>query len=295
MKKIMKVISAGLSALIGMSVMTATASAEMSFDYMSDENNIVWEVGNGIRCYENGEMINVSSNEYMLYIVPVDGVTAEDLGVEFTGLSDWIYMPELPDSTKAIRAENLEGLTALCDNAQNWYDEGLITYAYAFGIIHYGCIWGVETAITLKEADEEYDPTKEYDFLEDAGVEHNDTYDVFTITGYDCTKMPEISAQISADERVEKAIDAYSCCAAYHSAAGKIFTLGEISEEPETEPTISGDITGDDTVNLYDAIEISKYLMNMVEFSDATLALADYNADGDVNLYDVIDIAKTLM
>ena len=86
--------------------------------------------------------------------------------------------------------------------------------------------------------------------------------------------------QISYSEDIQNTTDYTK----YTTVEPITFTIGE-----------PGDITGDCSVNLYDAIEISKYVMNMIEFSDATLALADYNADGDVNLYDVIDIAKTLM
>ncbi len=59
--------------------------------------------------------------------------------------------------------------------------------------------------------------------------------------------------------------------------------------------TVKGDITGDESINLYDAIEIARYIMNAREFTEEEKEIADYNSDGDVNLYDVIEIARYMM
>lgn len=56
-----------------------------------------------------------------------------------------------------------------------------------------------------------------------------------------------------------------------------------------------GDVTLDGKVNLYDAIEISRYMMKAVELTDEQLAAGDITGDGIVNLYDAIEIAKSLM
>ncbi len=58
---------------------------------------------------------------------------------------------------------------------------------------------------------------------------------------------------------------------------------------------LPGDVTLDGKVNLYDAIEISKYLMKMVDLTDEQLAAGDITGDGKVNIYDAIEIAKSLM
>ena len=58
---------------------------------------------------------------------------------------------------------------------------------------------------------------------------------------------------------------------------------------------VTGDITGDSQLNLYDAIEIAKYIMDARDFTEAETETADYNGDGVVNLYDVIEIAKYMM
>lgn len=58
---------------------------------------------------------------------------------------------------------------------------------------------------------------------------------------------------------------------------------------------IPGDVNFDEVINLYDVIEITKYMMDSSYFGDDQIAAADYNADGKVNLYDAIDIAKMIM
>ena len=60
------------------------------------------------------------------------------------------------------------------------------------------------------------------------------------------------------------------------------------------EPTW-GDATNDDKVDLYDAIEIAKYIMDISEFDEDTKLLADINRDGVTDLYDAIEIARIIM
>ncbi|MGN1085539.1 MAG: dockerin type I repeat-containing protein [Porcipelethomonas sp.] len=60
------------------------------------------------------------------------------------------------------------------------------------------------------------------------------------------------------------------------------------------EPTW-GDATNDDVINLYDAIEISKYIMNISGIDEETVLLADINRDGKTDIYDAIEVAKCIM
>lgn len=60
------------------------------------------------------------------------------------------------------------------------------------------------------------------------------------------------------------------------------------------EPTW-GDATNDDVIDLYDAIEISKYIMNISDIDEDTVLLADINRDGRTDLYDAIEVAKCIM
>lgn len=73
-------------------------------------------------------------------------------------------------------------------------------------------------------------------------------------------------------------------------AAGKINLKYVVTSAYE-----KGDVTLDGKVNLYDAIEISKYMMKMVELTDEQLEAGDITGDGIVNLYDAVEVAKSLM
>lgn len=57
----------------------------------------------------------------------------------------------------------------------------------------------------------------------------------------------------------------------------------------------SGDVTMDGKADLYDAIEIAKYMMGMVDFTNEQIAIGDMTGDGVCDLYDAIEVARTLM
>ncbi len=56
-----------------------------------------------------------------------------------------------------------------------------------------------------------------------------------------------------------------------------------------------GDISKSGAIDLYDAIEVAKYIMNMRTFTDEEMEYADYNGDGIVNLYDAVEIARFIL
>ena len=58
---------------------------------------------------------------------------------------------------------------------------------------------------------------------------------------------------------------------------------------------MTGDISGNNMIDLYDAIEICKYIMGMRDFTEEELIIADYDYSGKVDLYDVIAIASKLL
>ena len=59
--------------------------------------------------------------------------------------------------------------------------------------------------------------------------------------------------------------------------------------------SIKGDLSGNGKIDLYDAIEISKYIMGLRTLTHTQEIIADYNYDGSVNLYDAIAISKHIM
>lgn len=56
-----------------------------------------------------------------------------------------------------------------------------------------------------------------------------------------------------------------------------------------------GDLTYDEKVNIYDVIELAKYIMDPTIFNEAQIQAGDYNMDGTTNLHDAIAIAKMIM
>lgn len=58
---------------------------------------------------------------------------------------------------------------------------------------------------------------------------------------------------------------------------------------------LKGDANGDEKIDLYDAIDIAKYLIGMRDYTYEEEIIADYNNDGKVDLYDAIGIAKYLL
>lgn len=72
-------------------------------------------------------------------------------------------------------------------------------------------------------------------------------------------------------------------------------TISFIIESNGSAEYISGDISKNNQIDLYDAVIISQYLLGMVEFSEEEMLIADYNGDGDVNIYDAIGVAEYLL
>ncbi|MCI7803545.1 MAG: dockerin type I repeat-containing protein [Oscillospiraceae bacterium] len=58
---------------------------------------------------------------------------------------------------------------------------------------------------------------------------------------------------------------------------------------------VYGDATNDSVIDLYDAIEISKSLIGMRNFTASEKIIADYDGNGTVDLYDAVGIAREIM
>ncbi len=57
---------------------------------------------------------------------------------------------------------------------------------------------------------------------------------------------------------------------------------------------IIGDVSFNGNIDLYDVVEIAKYIMSMRTFTDDEYFIADYNQDNFVNLYDAIEIIQLI-
>jgi len=70
-------------------------------------------------------------------------------------------------------------------------------------------------------------------------------------------------------------------------AATKVITF-----EESTPTEVSGDVTGDRTIDLGDAIQILRYESGFRAFTDAQLSVADVNGDGEVDVGDAVRILR---
>ena len=67
-------------------------------------------------------------------------------------------------------------------------------------------------------------------------------------------------------------------------------------ETPTTDPTdpqsVAGDINGDGSVTLSDALAAQKAALSMIELSESQIKRADMNGDGRITIYDAVIIQK---
>lgn len=68
-----------------------------------------------------------------------------------------------------------------------------------------------------------------------------------------------------------------------------------VSAEEEIPEIRNGDTNADGIVNLYDVINISKYVMDSSVLEGESLTQADYNKDTVVNIYDAIFISRLIL
>lgn len=78
-------------------------------------------------------------------------------------------------------------------------------------------------------------------------------------------------------------------------ASFSILYAGILPECRTVGAAIKGDLNGNNSVDIYDAIEIAKYLIGKRSLTASEKTIADFNGDTYVNLYDAIAIAKHLI
>lgn len=79
------------------------------------------------------------------------------------------------------------------------------------------------------------------------------------------------------------------------TVVSEIYVDDNISTGSDVVVYNKGDISKDGDVGLEDAVEIAKYILGKVEFTEAERNIADYNDDGVVDLQDAVDIAKYML
>ncbi len=75
----------------------------------------------------------------------------------------------------------------------------------------------------------------------------------------------------------------------------QLYSGGQTSSAVYSVEPTWGDATNDDVINLYDAIEISKYIMNISDMDEDTVLLADINRDGKTDIYDAVRVAESVL
>ena len=69
----------------------------------------------------------------------------------------------------------------------------------------------------------------------------------------------------------------------------------EPTPTPDPEPGIPGDVTGDGTVSVDDALLVLRAALTLVQLTDGQAELADVNGDGAVDVNDALAILRTAM
>ena len=84
------------------------------------------------------------------------------------------------------------------------------------------------------------------------------------------------------------------------------FTIGEVkpSEPPTTDPPVDdppedkpkGDLNGDGSLNVSDAVVLQSYLLkSSEEFSEEQYKASDMNDDGSVDVFDLIELKQAVV
>ena len=324
MKKYKKRLSVILSAVIVLSSGMVQAFAAES------ESEIAWQYEQGrsvntnsvqITCYSDGNIERFSS-EFCYVVVNVpDGVNPD---IEYFGVDRISYVSKFdkkfmyqteygqeiyselePEENEYIIGVTLDSLQTLCELedevteiARNLMTEGKITSARVNYMV-YKDTFNEIGGITIN-TDGSFIDTKPSDFPELAG--YYDTDDEFKITNDG--KFLTLSKYYTDKDILTKIV---SVCDSLIENYDGIISVSPIypeipindSENPDLYAVKSiymwGDISRNNLIDLYDAIEISKYIMNITDIDEDTILLADINRDGVTDLYDAIEIAKTLL
>ena len=324
MKKYKKRLSVILSAVIVLSSGMVQAFAAES------ESEIAWQYEQGrsvntnsvqITCYSDGNIERFSS-EFCYVVVNVpDGVNPD---IEYFGVDRISYVSKFdkkfmyqteygqeiyselePEENEYIIGVTLDSLQTLCELedevteiARNLMTEGKITSARVNYMV-YKDTFNEIGGITIN-TDGSFIDTQPSDFPELAG--YYDTDDEFKITNDG--KFLTLSKYYTDKDILTKIV---SVCDSLIENYDGIISVSPIfpeipindSENPDLYAAKSiymwGDISRNNLIDLYDAIEISKYIMNITDIDEDTILLADINRDGVTDLYDAIEIAKTLL
>ena len=313
-----------LLALISSVVMIASIGA-MSVSAGMTESIIVQEYGVVSTMHKNYPVKQTVRTEYKGIIVTMpngEAPTAEELDIEnaeisaytsnigFVGLggsyingiymggsittpvgSDYTYLIDSEDLTeeKAVELIKLWKIRGIVETAEIFYE----TYMRNGDLLRGFSDSGMTLCLSFKYNDSDGSNLYEDIIAESEfsiySLEGNDLELIYDNNKYDLVDAYEMVIEI-CDEIMEKDKNVINLYPKWFYLVSDTMSNGLYNVEP-----IWGDTTNDDKVDLYDAIEIAKYIMDISEFDEDTKLLADINRDGVTDLYDAIEIARIIM
>lgn len=221
--------------------------------YYTNPHNIEWEgertVNGCVTVYKDGTPLNIWSKEYTLGMKTADGTvpTAEELDLpeEMNVTTSYGYVSENEFANCFITVKNEDEIAQLCNMSEKWIEDGTVEKTSVKILYCYGCISNYSVSVTLKNADENFDPNS-VSGLENVTFEQEYTKDNITfsyrIPEIEFSELNGISDILKADERVESSYLSYSMCEVCHTIFNEVSTDEYLECYYITdEPSISDD------------------------------------------------------
>lgn len=315
MKKIKKLLalisSAVMMASIG--IMSVSAGTTEKVIYNIDSNGCSYPIKQTIRTEYKGIIVTMPDSE---------APTAEELNIENVDISSYtsniafvglggsfingIYMggsittPVGNDCTYLINGEDLTEENAV-DLIKLWKIRGIVETAEMFYETHINNgnlnTGSSENGVTLRLSFK-YNDSDGSNLYEDIIAESE--FSIYSLDdtslelSYDSDKYDLAEAYEMVMELCDKIKEKDKSVIDIHPQWFYLITDNLSNGLYNVEPTW-GDATNDDKIDLYDAIEIAKYIMNISDINEDTVLLADINRDGVTDLYDAIEIGRIML
>ena len=245
-------------------------------DYSEGLNQIGHaDAAHGVAGWQISNTVDKSENRYLL---DVDDILSEDEAIEF---SEKLVIRGIADESFILYKQHLAVGNMETPNG-NFVLNVVVNNSSTFNVEDYP---EFEEAGFVYSYDE-YSPShnSENTIYWPSFIYNQEKYSLDYVSCYE--DIVNMSEKIL--ERYDE-IESINMCFSYNRN-GQEAKTGSYSIKP-----IWGDATNDDKVDLYDAIEIAKYIMDISEFDEDTKLLADINRDGVTDLYDAIEIARIIM
>lgn len=113
------------------------------------------------------------------------------------------------------------------------------------------------------------------------------------------TEVNEYGIPVDSEKLSSLSFDGVTPASTFKIGQEDYIVVAYVNEVPVTinvKISMRGDVTSDGKVDIYDAIFIAGYLLNLNQFSSEFHEFTgDYNTDGHVDLYDTIEICRMIL